>query len=552
MIRSLNIKNFAIIDEVCLEFDRGLTIITGETGAGKSILLGALNLILGGRVDSRSFYNQDEKCVIEAEFEVSGYDLIAFFQEEDLDYDDLLIIRREILPTGKSRAFINDTPVNLKTLQLLSSRLIDIHQQFDTLSIQHESFQRNALDALARHKDIVKAYEHDYNAYVQAVRSLQELKESSDRQGAEQEYRQFLFDEISALKLTAGQQATLENDLAVLENAELIKTNLNGAFQQLSESENSIFQQLRQVNFLLHAVRKYDNDINGLSDRIEQVQYEIEDIAVSLEQIADKTEYDPEKTALYKAKLDEIYRLLKKHKLQDSDQLLALQNQLELQLNGEGDIAATISGLERKIASMAAGLKSAGTKITSARKDAAHILEGKVNEMLHQLNMPNALLKVHFTESDQPGPHGFEQISYLFTANKGSIPAEIKSVASGGELSRLALSIQSLVASSIPLPTMVFDEIDSGVSGAVSLKVGNILRTLSDEHQVIVITHSPQIAARADKHYLVYKSDHGTQTQTHVRMLSTEERMHSIAIMLSTDPPTPAAIANARELMEIS
>lgn len=552
MIRSLNIKNFAIIDEVSLAFEGGLTIITGETGAGKSILLGALNLILGGRVDSKMFFNQDDKCVIEAEFDISDYDLYGFFEEEDLDFDQHVIIRREILPSGKSRAFINDTPVNLKALQHLSSQLIDIHEQFDTLSIQTENFQRNALDALARHKDKIKSYETEFKEYAQAVKSLEELRSTSDKQEAEQEYRQFLFDELEALHLTEGIQNMMESELAILENAELIKKNLNAAYQHLSESDNSIFQQLREVNLLLQAVSKFNDGIGGLSERLEQVQYEIEDIAVSLEQIADKTEFDPEKTNIFQTKLDEIYRLLKKHKLQNSDQLMAMRNQLELQLNGEGDVGEMLAKLEKKIVELLAHLKSTGAEISKGRKSAALVLESKVNEMLQQLNMPNALLKVHLYESEQPGPHGLEQISYLFSANKGSVPAEIRTVASGGELSRLALSIQSLVASSIPLPTMVFDEIDSGVSGAVSLKVGNILRTLSDKHQVIVITHSPQIAAKANKHYHVYKTDIGTQTKTYVRELSVDERIASIAIMLSTDPPTKAALENARELMEIS
>lgn len=552
MIKSLNIKNFAIIDEVQLDFDSGLTIITGETGAGKSILLGALGLIMGGRIDSKLFFDQSEKCVIEAEFNVAHYDLADFFKSEDLDYEDQVIIRREILSNGKSRAFINDTPVNLKTLHNLSSQLIDIHQQFDTLSIQQEGFQRNALDALARHKDLVKKYEHNYKEYHQSKKVLEELKLSVDKQGAEREYQQFLYDELAALNLTPGLQISLENELSMLENAELIKKNLNAGFQHLTESDRSIFQQLREVNYLLQNVQKYNPEISVLTERLEQVQYEIEDISSSLESIAERTDFDPEKIELYQSKLDLIYKLLKKHKLQDSDQLINLQHTLEHQLQGDGDVSEMITRLEQQILTSEKMLSGEGSAISTGRRKAADVLETKVNEMLHALNMPNAFIKVHFTELEAAGPHGFEHISYLFAANKGSIPAEIKSVASGGEVSRLALSIQSLVASSIPLPTMVFDEIDSGVSGSVSLKVGNILRGLSNEHQVIVITHSPQIAAKADKHYLVYKSDIGNQTKTSVAVLSETERITHIATMLSSDPPTPSALANARELMEIS
>lgn len=552
MIKSLHIKNFAIIDEVQLDFDNGLTIITGETGAGKSILLGALGLILGGRADAKQFYNQDEKCIIEAEFNIANYDLEDFFKTEDLDYESSLIIRREILSTGKSRAFINDTPVNLKTLQLLASQLIDVHQQFDTLSIQHESFQRSALDALAKQKPNIKHYEQVFKDFMLKTKELEALKISSENFASEREFQQFLLDELSVLQLKSGIQNELESELSILENAELIKKNMDVAYRQLSESERSVVQELRDVNYLLQAVIKYNTAIEALSDRLEQAQLEIEDIASTLESIGEKTEFDPEKTEHHQQKLDLIYKLLKKHKKHSADDLLDLIDELEQKISGEGNVDERIKKLEKEIVSLENELKTEGKQISKGRKEAATVMEKQVNEMLHALNMPNAMIKVSMEALTSPSLHGFENINFLFSANKGSAPAEIKSVASGGELSRLALSIQSLVASSIPLPTMVFDEIDSGVSGSVAQKVGKILSDLSNGHQVIVITHSPQIAAQADKHYLVYKSDAQKQTRTYVKEMNKDERIYHIATMLSSDPPTTAAMTNARELMEIS
>lgn len=551
MIKSLSINNFAIIDKLVLEFPLGLSIITGETGAGKSILLGALALILGERADGKSFFNQEEKCVIEGEFDISDYSLNSFFQEEDLDYDNTVLIRREILPNGKTRAFINDTPVNLKSLQSLTSKLIDIHQQFDTLSIQDEEFQRNAIDALAKQKEIVKEYQSIYKEYITAQKDLETLQAKLLKQSADNEYLNFIYEELVNAGLEPGLQSRLEGELHVLENAELIKKNLMAAFFSLTEAERSQMQQLREVNFLLSAVSKFDKRIEEQQERIQQILPEIEDISACLEQIADKTEYDSQLIEELQTRLNLLYKLIKKHNVQNSDELLTLQTDLESKLEGSFDVQSQIKSLQKEIQHKQSILYKLGENISSGRKSASEFLEKKVHEMLSMLNMEHARIKTSFIPLAEPGPNGLENLKILFSANKGNVPSEIKTVASGGELSRLALCIQSLVASSIPLPTMIFDEIDAGVSGGVALQMGNILRKLSDQHQVVVITHSPQVAAKADKHFYVYKEIIGEQTYTKVKTLDKNQRIHVIASMLSSDPPTQAAIANAQELMEI-
>ncbi|HMG15723.1 MAG TPA: hypothetical protein VK590_09760, partial [Saprospiraceae bacterium] len=348
-----------------------------------------------------------------------------------------------------------------------------------------------------------------------------------------------------------GIQITLEAELHTLENAELIKKNLMACFLNLTESDRSLMQQLREVNFLLSAVSKFDKRIEEQQLRIEQILPELEDISGTIEQIADKSEYDNQMIEGIQSKLNVIYKLIKKHNVQNSDELISLQSELESKLEGSFDVQEQIKNLQKEIQLKLGDLLKIGETITEGRKNASAFLENKVHEMLTLLNMEHARIKTSFIPLNEPGPNGLENIKILFSANKGNVPAEIKSVASGGELSRLALCIQSLVASSIPLPTMVFDEIDSGVSGGVALQMGNILRKLSDKHQVVVITHSPQVAAKADKHFHVYKEVIGEQTFTKVKILDKDQRIHVIASMLSTNPPTQAAIANAKELMEI-
>lgn len=550
MIKSLHIKNYAIIDALEINFSKGLTIVTGETGAGKSILLGALNLILGSRADLKALYDEAEKCVVEAQFDVSPYDLKVFFQDNEIDYDDETVIRREILPSGKSRAFINDTPVNLNVLQQLSSALIDLHQQFDTLDIHNVSFQLRMIDALADNKRLVAGYEEEFRQYQSDKRRLANLIDRNEASAKEVDFLQFQLEEFNKAELIENEQDKLEKELGVLANAEEIKRTMSAAFQYLSESEQSLVSQMEELGVMLHQVGKYDTKLARLSEKYDGLAEELKDIASEFETIAEITEYDPERIIEIQARLDLIYRLQNKHKVATVKELLEIQSNLQQQLGAFGDLGTEIDMLRNRIAEQDTHLWEVAQTLSERRHQVIEDFENKVKEMLNQLAMEHAVLKVELKKMETLGPSGSDNIAFLFAANKGSRLQQIKDVASGGEMSRLTLITKSLVASAIPLPTLIFDEIDSGISGDVALRMGNILRRLSNHHQVVTITHSPQVASKADVHYFVYKNDRGDRTVTNVRLLDREERIRSIATMLSQNPPSEAAIENARQLIE--
>lgn len=550
MIRSLQIKNYAIIDALEINFSKGLTIVTGETGAGKSILLGALNLILGSRADLKALYDEQEKCVVEAQFDVSSYDLKVFFQDNEIDYDDETVIRREILPSGKSRAFINDTPVNLNVLQQLSSALIDLHQQFDTLDIHNVSFQLRMIDALADNKRLVAGYEEEFRRYQSDKRRLANLIERNEASAKEVDFLQFQLEEFNKAELIENEQDKLEKELSVLANAEEIKRTMSAAYQYLAESEQSLVSQMEEMGILLHQIGKYDPKLARLSERYDGLAEELKDIASEFETIAEVTEYDPERILEIQARLDLIYRLQNKHKVNSVKELLEIQANLQQQLGAFGDLSAEIDMLRTRIAEQEIHLWEVAQTLSERRHQVIEDFENKVKDMLNQLSMEHAVLKVELKKLEALGPSGLDDIAFLFAANKGSRLQQIKDVASGGEMSRLTLITKSLVASAIPLPTLIFDEIDAGISGDVALRMGNILRRLSNHHQVVTITHSPQVASKADVHYFVYKNDRGDRTVTNVRLLDRDERIRSIATMLSQNPPSEAAIENARQLIE--
>ncbi len=552
MIQKLSIRNYAIIESLDIDFAEGLTIITGETGAGKSILLGALNMILGSRADTKVLYNTAEKCVIEGFFDVSGYDLTTFFEKNEIDHDPHTVVRRELTPQGKTRSFINDTPVNLTQLRDFSARLVDLHQQFDTLDIHDLDFQRQMVDALADLKHPLSIYREKFRFFQQDKKRLAEMKEKSERATREIEFLNFQLEEFNKAELIAGEQETLENEQQTLQNAETIKRNLAAAFRAVSDDENAIVGQLKSVGQLVGQVKKYTPSVLKLHERLESLIFELDDIGGELEAIADDTEHNPERIADIQTRLDTIFKLQKKHGVSTVEQLLAIQEDLQNQLNAFGDLSEEIAVLEQKLVEKEAELRLLAEKLTESRKAVAPNFETQVKEMLNQLSMENARLNVNITPLNELTINGLDSIEFLFAANKGSRLQAIKDVASGGELSRLALCTKSLVAAAIPLPTLIFDEIDAGVSGDVALKMGNILQKLASHHQVVVITHSPQVAAKADKHYFVYKIHKEDRTLTHVRPLSAEERVRSIAVMLSQNPPSAAALENARDLMGLS
>ena len=550
MIQRLLIKNYAIIESLDIEFADSLTIITGETGAGKSILLGALGMILGNRTDTKVLYNQAEKCVIEGYFDVKNYDLKAYFEENEIDYDDNSVVRRELTPQGKTRSFINDTPVNLTQLREFSSKLVDLHQQFDTLDIHDTSFQLQMVDALADNKAPLSIYREKFKSFQSDKKILKDLKEKSERSTREIEFLNFQLDEFNKAELIEGEQERIEEEQQRLQNAETIKRYLSAAFRAVSEDENAVINQLKSIGQSISQVKKYTPSVSKLYERFESIIYELEDIGGELESIAEDTEHDPERIADIQTRLDVLYKLLKKHGVATVEQLLEIQNNLQSQLNAFGDLSEDIERLEKALIAQEVELRKLAGELSAKRKFVTPQFENQVHDMLRQLSMENARIQVQIADSQELTQNGMDDVQFLFAANKGSRMMPIKDVASGGELSRLALCTKSLVAAAIPLPTLIFDEIDSGVSGDVALKMGNILHKLSKHHQVVVITHSPQVAAKAEKHYFVYKTNREDRTITSVRPLSTDERIRSIAVMLSQNPPSASALENARELME--
>lgn len=549
MLQRLHIRNYALIDQLEIEFSRQLTIVTGETGAGKSILLGALGLVMGERADNKLFYNDQEKCVVEAHFDVREYDLKGFFTENELDYDHEVVVRRELSPGGKSRAFVNDTPVNNNLLQRLTDNLIDLHLQFDTLDIHNVNFQLRMIDALADNAALVKTYQQGYRQYSADKRRLQELRERSENGLKEMEFAQFQYEELQKAALLPGEQEQLESEMVRLANAEEIKKQYGAAYNHLSEAEQSLIGQVQVLLRTLSPTRKISSALSGISDRLEGVLVELQDIAKECERISENTEHDPQRLTEVQERLNVLYKLQKKHGVSDIAGLLALQDSLEQQLSGFTRLDETIAALEKSIATAEKQLRAEAAILSERRQGVAGGFEQRVQEMLAQLAMPHARLQVAIRPTEQLTPVGLDDVQFLFATNVGSRFLPIKDVASGGELSRLTLCTKSLVADAIPLPTLIFDEIDSGVSGDVSMRMGIIIKELSERHQVVSITHTPQVAARADKHYFVFKKVQGERTVTNVRLLNSDERVRSIAVMLSGNPPSESALATARELV---
>ncbi|MBK7937032.1 MAG: DNA repair protein RecN [Lewinellaceae bacterium] len=549
MLKRLHIRNYALIDELEIDFSDRLTIITGETGAGKSILLGALGLVMGERADSKVFYNDAEKCVVEAFFEVDKYDLREFFEENELDYDNEVVIRRELSPTGKSRAFVNDTPANNSVLQRLTEALVDLHQQFDVLDIHNVNFQLRMIDALADNALIIKDYQNGFRRYSADKKRLAELVSRSENGAKEMEFLRFQLDELLQAGLLNGEQEQLEDELARLANAEDIKRTYGAAYSHLAESEQNITGQLREIARSMSGTRKFSGQLSALSERLDALVVDLQDIAKDCERISESTEHDPERIAEVQDRLNVMYKLEKKHGVASVAELLGIQENLEQKTGGFTDLGSEIARLEQTIGEQEKQLRNIAATLSERRKAIPPDFEERVHGMLAQLSMPHARLRVDIQPTSGLTPTGADDVQFLFASNVGSRYLPIKDVASGGELSRLTLCTKSLVADAIPLPTLIFDEIDSGISGDVSLKMGLILKELSARHQVVSITHTPQIAARADAHYFVYKKVADNRTVTNIRLLNADERVRSIAVMLSGNPPSDAAVATARELV---
>ncbi len=551
MIQSLLVKNYAIIEELKLDFSEGLTIITGETGAGKSILLGALGLVMGRRADNKSLFLKDKKCIIEAEFEVDRYGLEDFFEKEGLDFENPLILRREISPTGKSRAFVNDTPVNLKLLQLLSGSLLDLHQQFDTMDIHQVSFQLRMIDALSGNRKLLVGYQDIFSKYQTKKLALSNLIERQETSAREIEFLQFQLAEFNETDPQPNEIETLEDERKSLNNAEEIQRSLGAAYNLMMDADNAVVGMIDELANKINQVKNLHPELSGLNARFQSVKMEVEDIASSFDKIVAKTNHDPERIQEIGLRLDALFKLQHKHRAQNTQDLLDIRNRMNLELEGFGDLQSEIDEITKEISTLEKTLKAAAKVLSDRRKKHLQPFSKKVVAMLHQLGMEYAQIKIDQTPLDELSSTGADLITFLFAPNKGSEYSAIKEVASGGELSRLTLAIKSLVADAIPLPTLIFDEIDTGISGDVALKMGHILSELADRHQVVSITHTPQIAVQADRHYFVYKQPEKNTTITNVKLLNEVERIEEVATMLSGSPPSASAIENAKELLGV-
>lgn len=550
MLKELHIRNYAIIKEVDIAFDTKLNIITGETGAGKSILMGALGLILGERADTRSLLNADDKCVIEGEFEIKGYNLKSFFAANELDYENTCILRREIAPNGKSRAFINDTPVNLNQLKELGSQLVDIVSQHQTLDLNNNDFQLSIVDAIAGNDPFIEAYSKSYKQYKQTERHLAELIDREAKARQDEDYLNFILNELNEANPLANEQDELESKLEILSHAETIQQSAGSASTVLSGNEQSIIDALRDLKNNLAQASKYHTGLSELGKRIESTLIELKDVVTELDAIAENTQADPQELERINDRLQLLFNLQKKHRAANNQELIDHMNEVAAKVNGISSLSTEIADTQTQLGKLKKDLTGHAEVLSQRRSKSIPAIEKNVNALLEQVQMADARIKVdQQVLTDQFMAHGIDRIDLLFAANKGSGFQPINKVASGGELSRLMLCIKSLVSDKIALPTIVFDEIDTGISGEAALKVSNVMKQHALKHQVIAITHLPQIAGKADNHLFVYKTSDRSTTHTHIRSLSAHERVEEIARMLHGANPSEKVLEAAKELM---
>jgi DNA repair protein RecN (Recombination protein N) len=549
MLQSIYIQNYALISELEIDFNKGLNIITGETGAGKSILLGALSLVLGQRADTSVLKDKSQKCFVEAKFQIKQYKIKDFFKQNDLDYEEITTIRREITDNGKSRAFINDTPVNLSILKDLSDKLIDIHSQHESLLLGDDHFQLSLVDSFANHHELLDKYLNKYEEYHVLTTEYKRLIQNADKAKADLDYFQFQFDQLEALKLVDGEQEELEEELVKLNHAEEIKLNLSNSYNLLSGEEVAILSNLKQAKNSIASISKYMKEGDELAQRLDSVYIELQDINNEIEQLNEKVEHDPSRIEFIRERLDNIYSLEQKHKVSTVKELIQIQEELQNKLDLINSYDFETEKIKKEIGLIHNELSALANQISTNRKAIIPKIENKVIEILKQLGIPNANFKVEQIPVDEFLTTGKEIIKFLFSANKNVALEELSKVASGGEISRLMLSIKSLIVDTTTLPTIIFDEIDSGTSGEIADKMGSIIKQMSEKMQVINITHLPQIASKGDYHYLVYKKDNHETTNTYIKLLTKDERINEIAKMLSGEALTDAAIQNARVLL---
>ncbi len=549
MLKRLHISNFALINEMEVSFPGNLTVITGETGAGKSIFLEALSLALGKRADLSALNLKTKKCIIEAEFSAENLDLNYFFLEHDLDFEPNLILRREINADGKSRSFLNDSPVSLSVLKLLSEKLIDIHSQHQTLLLNQSNFQLELLDTFAESLKIFKEYKIEFSSFTKSKIELQSLQEQEKLAKKELDYFQFLYSELEETEIKAGLLSGLEEESSKLENSEIIKSNLLAASNAISGNEINILIDLGKTKQSLQSLSKYSKNYSLLTDRIQSIYIELKELSADIEDAANEIVFDSDKLSQVNIKMDKLNRLLKKHQVNTEEDLLKIKSDIENKLNQFNSIENTIISKQKLIQISQNNCLKLSEELTKLRTKAIHGIEQTIKKTLAELSMENAIFKIVLSQKSDLGINGLDELKFLFTANKGAELNELHKVASGGELSRLMLSLKALLASKKQLPTIIFDEIDTGVSGDVADKIGEILLSMGNNMQVISITHLPQMASKGNHHLFVYKKDDEDKTVSYIKQLNKAERINEIAKMLSKSNPTVSAIKNATELL---
>ncbi len=550
MLSHLSIKNYALIQELSISFDSGFTSITGETGAGKSILLGALSLILGERADTQVLQDANQKCVVEGEFAIAKYSLEIFFEQNDLDYLPQTVIRREINPAGRSRAFINDTPVTLSQLKALGGQLVDVHSQHQTLLLNQQSFQLKAVDAFCGNTRLLTDYQNAFDKWKEKKTLFTQLQSQELSQQADLDYKQYLLNELAEANLQGdGELDNLEEELKLLENSEEIQQKLQGAVHLSDRSEFAIVAQLQELKSLLNSVAPHHDKIRVLADRVESTYIELKDVVSEIEYLSEGIAHDPQRLNLLNERASLLNRLLQKHSLLSSDQLVELQIVLETELSGIQSLGEQLLVLKEEVAVAHQKASVLAQELSKNRSNSIPNIEKKIAQLLAELGMPFAKVQINQHPTEELRAQGNEEIVFYFSANKGAAPQEIARIASGGELSRLMLCIKYLIANKTNLPSIIFDEIDTGVSGEIAHKMGELMSQMSQNMQVMGITHLPQVAAKGNAQLLVKKDSSGEKTQTTLCVLNTEERVQELAKMLSGKEVTDTALSNAQELL---
>ena len=548
MLKHLTIKNYALIRHLEMEPSGHLNVITGETGAGKSIMLGALGLLMGNRADTKVMWDENEKCIIEGIFNIKNYKLKSIFKSEDLDYDDQTVIRREISQGGKSRAFINDTPVTLEVMRKVGSLLMDIHSQHETLQLGTHTFQLQLIDTYAGNQALRDQYLDSWQKYLKTKKDFETLSSQAETLRQEADFTRFQLEELLTADLAENEQENLESELKIMDHAEEIKNRFNAILRLLNESEYAVRNSLADIRNQLQAVAGYSSAYNTLHQRIESVRIELEDIVTEIEKEESKIEFDAERAEWIKERLSTLYRLLKKHRLNDVRELLTLQNNLQQKADLTSNLDEELAKAKAEFASADKKLKELAGQLSETRKKAFDPLKKQIIKLLRELGIPDASLAVEIN-TVEPGSNGWDKIEILFSANKGIAPKPLAQVASGGEFSRLMFCIKYVMAEKSSMPTLVLDEIDNGVSGEIAIKLGTMMKSMSGNHQLIAITHLPQMAAKGDTHYVVYKDSSEKKTISNIRLLNTDDRVEEIAKMIGGAKPSKVAMENAQELL---